>query len=116
MAWFKSKEEKEREKQEEEENRVAAKLQAEARRNSIVQEREYNHLLAKVIITPETQEQYQNRVGYPVELIDILPLTKNNLGVIFYQDRLISGGSLQLKKILVEAGIEALVNTNFSDN
>jgi|SRR3989344_1763213 len=118
MAWFKSKEQ--------DKDRIAieaarAILQENSRGYEIrkTKEQSYDKFLAKVIITPETQEQYEKRVGHAVELIDVVALTNNNIGVIFSKS---SGlikhyydDPVRFKKHLVEAGIEAVVNANFTE-
>lgn len=102
MDWFKSKEEKEREKKVEE----ARKAILEER---LKKEEFYDEYLSKVIITPENQESYERRVGYVVEVVD----TKNqNKGVIIYDSDFYI--DFELKRILVEGGVEAIVETNYS--
>ena len=108
MAWFKSKEQKQKEELE------AAKARAKAERQKS-EAKEYENILSQVVITPENLESYQRRVGYAVGVIDT---GERNKGVTFkreYSDtdyELLS--SDQLKKLLAETGIEAIVETSYS--
>ncbi|MEK6899705.1 MAG: hypothetical protein AABX05_01140 [Nanoarchaeota archaeon] len=103
MAWFKSKEEKQEEREEE----LAKALQFEKQRT------EYKELIMALIITPESIESYQRRMGYTVEVIDT---EEQNKGVIFEKNSNGYGlkGSYELKKRLVKACIEAIVEANYS--
>lgn len=112
MAWFKSKEEKKREK-EELEGRVKAY------EDLIITKQQYDSFLAKVVITPENKEEYEKRVGYTV---DVINTGNNNIGVVFrsYADgnhtlaNDLEKNCLKLKKNLIEAGIEAIIEANLA--
>ena len=74
-------------------------------------------ILDQVIITPESKEQYEKRIGYGVEVIEIPG--EVNKGVIFEDPqftpkRYYCRESLETKKRLAEAGIEAIVGANLS--
>ena len=106
MAWLKSKEQKQKAEQE----------AAEARARALQREQEaahYREILSKVIITPESLESYQSRMGYAVEVIETSEIDK---GVIFKKDgsQYLLIGDSSLTRRLVEAGIEALVETNIT--
>ncbi len=108
MAWLKSKEQKQKEREAEEAARAEERREYEAKKYR-------NNILSQVIITPENLESYQRRVGYAVGVIDT---GERNKGVTFkreYSDtdyELLS--SDQLKKLLAETGIEAIVETSYS--
>ena len=77
-------------------------------------EKEYDRALSQVRFTPESKESYESRMGYSVEVIET---GERNRGVIFQENEPGEGfliGSEELKKRLVEGGIEAIVETNFS--
>ncbi len=124
MAWFKSKEEKEHEKQEKEANEFESKKEKERERREKEakefaqklrdeQEKAYDAALNQIVITPERQENYERRMGYAVEVIDT---GEQNKGIILnsYPGSLHLNGNFRLKKRIVEAGIEAIVDTSYS--
>ncbi|GEM_PF-4461135 len=111
---FKSKEEK----QKEIERRAQEELDKERKNKEffsrIDQERRYEEILSKVIITPESQDQYERRVGYEVEQIDT---GDKNKGVIFSnainRTSFTLHDSLKLE-CLAKGGIEALIQANLT--
>lgn len=69
------------------------------------QQEEYKKILLRVILTPETKEQYESRVGYAVEVIET---GERNKGVMVWaRDDYLPEG--RLWKRLAESGIEAIV-------
>lgn len=114
MAWFKSKEQKQKEELEAAEARAKAlKKQLEADEKE-KQETHYNEILSRVIITPESLESYQRRMGYTVEVIDTGEMNKG-VTFLFNKDLVHTDPhtSEQVKKRLVESGIEAVVEANY---
>lgn len=76
-------------------------------------EKSYDAALERVIFTPESKSEYEKRVGYAVEVIET---EKRNKGILFHAElgEYCLVGGFGLKKRLVEAGIEAIVETNYS--
>lgn len=81
------------------------------------QERKLDDALAKVRFFPGSQEEYEAHAGYPVRIIDT---GSRNIGVTFGMANIDSDydyslkGDFHLKKKLVDEGIEALINCNYS--
>ena len=113
FEWFKSKEEREGRKKQEDEQKI--ETQRSATESKIKQEKAYDTALEQVIITPESKDSYERRRGYSVEVIDT---NDRNKGIIFinstWHKSLSLDGDFKLKRHLVEARIEAIVEANYS--
>ncbi|MEK6899706.1 MAG: hypothetical protein AABX05_01145, partial [Nanoarchaeota archaeon] len=81
-------------------------------------EKNYDKFLSEIVITPESMEEYQRRVGYSVEMVDT---GVQNKGLTLYRNTahfvtgtittsyLLNLEFHQVKRRLVESGIEAIV-------
>ena len=78
-------------------------------------EKELDRRLTKIIITPESKSEYEKRVNYETKAVVFGDgIIK---GVSFHKtcnSNLKCWVSLEIKKQLVEAGIEAIVDANYS--
>ena len=119
MSWkdyFKSEEEKQKEAREREKEEAERQRQEYEEKLREAQDKELDKELDKVVITPETKDEYEKRVGHKVKVIEIRG--RQDVGVHFYKKY--KEGSLtclepfDLRKGLVEKNIEAIVNCNYS--
>lgn len=99
----------------ESDDKRAKRLEEKNKEKLFREEREYiENKLSKVRFFPGTQSEYELFVGYPVKIIG----TENrNIGVIFSKMKDSSWEcnlNFKCKKTLVENGIEAIVNCNYS--
>lgn len=116
MAWFKSKEQKQKEELEaaQKERQLAEKHEAQLKYRAQLNKKWSNHL-SQVIITPESLESYQRRMGYAVEVIDTRLDDKGVVlnvweGCLNQQQDYISDFLLEH---LIKSGIEAVVEANY---
>jgi hypothetical protein len=75
-----------------------------------VEEEKLDGVLRRVIITPETMEQYSARVGYAVKMVDTGCRDK---GIFVEEVSGDLGATLGTKKRLVDGGVEAIVNAHY---